>query len=150
MAIIGFSFNKFDCEKKEAPKGGVEISHSLKVDNIKKTPLNVGKSDGTEVLKVEFSFNILYGKSAGKIFMSGDLLYSDTPEILDETLKMWESDKKLATQISEEIHKFIYNKAIIRALELSDSLGLPAPVPLPKVNVKGKGDKSSGGSENKS
>lgn len=134
MAIIGFNFNKFDCERKKAPKGGIEINHSLKIDDIKKTPLNVGGSK-TEVLKVDFSFDILYSNGAGKIAISGDVIYTDTPEIIEETLKMWDADKKLATQISEQVHKFIYNKAIIKALELSDSLNLPAPIPLPKVKV---------------
>lgn len=139
MAIIGFSFNKFDCERKGAAKGGLEINHSLKVDNITKTPLTVGGSK-TDVVKIDFSFDILYGSSVGKISISGDVIYTDTPEIVDETVKMWEADKKLASQVSEHVHKFIYNKAIIKALDLSDALNMPAPIPLPKVKV-GEGKK---------
>ena len=142
MAVIGFNFNKFDCERKKAPKGGIEINHSLKVDNIEKTSIDVGGSK-KEVLRVDFSFDILYGEGAGKISIAGDVLYTDTPEIIDETVKMWESDQKLTTQISEQVHKFIYNKAIIKALDLSDSLNLPAPVPLPKVKVGNEENKKS-------
>lgn len=147
MAIIGFNFKKLQGERKETPKGGVEVNHSLKIDDIKKTPLTVGGSK-TDVLRVDFSFDILYGNSGGKIAIAGDVIYTDTKEIIEETLKKWESEQKLASQISQEIHKFIYNKAIIKALELSDSLGLPAPVPLPKVKSDQKGQNSTAQTKN--
>ena len=130
MSVIGFSFTKFDCERRSAAsKGSIEIKHNVTIDNVEKTSLNVGggKSD---VLKVDFSFDVLYGSSLGKITIKGDLIYTDTKEIIAETLKGWKADKKLNTTVNEVVYKFIYTKGIVKALELSDNLNLPAPIPI--------------------
>lgn len=138
MAVIGFSYKTLNCErKKSATRGSIEIKHNITIQNVEKTSLAVGSSKN-DVLKVEFSFDVLYGSGLGKISMVGDVLYTDTTEIVDETLKSWEADKKLATLVGAQVHKFIFNKSIIKAIELSDSLGLPSPVPLPKIQVNEK------------
>lgn len=139
MAVIGFSFSKFDCtRKKEGASGSIEIKHAVSITDVKKTTLNVG-SNKNEVLKIEFDFNVLYGSELGKIGISGDVIYSDTPEIIEETFKGYEADKKLNSTVNGVVQKFIYNKSIIKALSLSDSLNLPAPIPvMPKMVKKSK------------
>ncbi len=139
MAVIGFGFSKFNCERgsKSLQSGSIEINHSLHIDNVEIAPLNVGGSK-SDVLKVDFSFDVSYGLEVGKISISGDIIYTDTKEIVEETMKTWTTSKKLTTMVAEQVHKFIYSKAIIKALELSDSLNLPAPIPLPKVQIKSK------------
>ncbi len=133
MAVIGFSFLKFDCERKGNPKGSIEIKHNVSIDKVEKAPLNVGGSKN-EVLKVEFSFDVLYGSGVGKISVVGDVIYTDTKEIIEETFKGWEKEKKLNETVNKHVYKFIYGKAIVKALELSDALNLPSPIPLPKIN----------------
>lgn len=137
MAVIGFSFIKFDCERKGTPKGNLEIKHNINIVNVEKTSLNVG-SGKNDVLKVEFSYDVVYGSEVGKVSIVGDVIYADTKEIVDETFKGWEAEKKLNTTVNEQVFKFIYGKAIVKALEISDSLNLPAPIPLPKVNINPK------------
>ena len=134
MAVVGFSFTKFDCEKVGAQaKGSIEIKHNVNITSVEKTNLNLGGSK-TEVLRVIFAFDVLYGAEIGKISIAGDVIYTDTKEIVSETIKGWNADKKLNPLVNEQVHKFVYNKAIVRALELSDALNLPAPIPLPKVS----------------
>lgn len=138
MAVIGFSFVKFDCERKKAvAQGSIEINHNVSISNVEKTSLNVGGSK-SDVLRVEFTFDVNYSHDLGKISLQGDVVYTDTPEIIDETFKGWEADKKLNAMVSEQVHKFVYNKAIVKSLELSDALSLPSPVPLPKIKFAAK------------
>lgn len=137
MAIIGFSFLKFDCERKKSLSGGnIEIKHNVSITKIEKTSINVG-GNKNDVLKINFSFEVMYGTDIGSIKINGDVIFTDTVDIINETLKSWDAEKKLPTMVNEQIHVFIYNKAIVRALELSDSLNLPAPIPMPKVSFKG-------------
>ena len=130
MAIVGFSFSKFDCFRSNSSYSGkIEISHNVKIDNVLTNKLNVGGGP-TNVLKVDFTFSVLYGDNLGKITLSGDVVFSDSEEIINETLKSWATDKKLPIMINQEISRFIYTKGIIKALEMSDNLNLPAPIPV--------------------
>lgn len=138
MGVIGFSFSKFDCEKKAVSvTGGIEIKHNISIKSVEKTSLNVGGKKN-DVLKVIFSFDVLYGSGLGKVNVEGDVVYADTPEIIDETMKQWDADKKLTSIVSEVVLKFIYNKATVKVLDLADSLNLPSPIPLPKINFSDK------------
>ena len=40
--------------------------------------------------------------------------------------------------IDLNIRKFVYNKSLMQAMNLSDLLNLPAPIPLPKFEKKKK------------
>ena len=138
MAIIGFSFSKFDCERKPtAVKKGIEVKHNISIKEVEKTTLNVG-SNKNEVLKVYFSFDVLYSEGLGKITVEGDVIYADTKEIIAETAKQWKADKKLNNTVSEVVFKFVYGKATVKVLDLADSLGLPSPIPLPKIQFNNK------------
>ncbi len=132
MAIIGFSFSKFDCERKKGNvTGNIEINHAVNIENVEKTKLDVGGTSKTDVLKIEFKFDVNYGKGTlGHISIQGDVIFTDTKEIVEEVFKNWEANKKLSVTVNEEIYKFIYNKGIIRSVGLSDSLNLPAPIPV--------------------
>ncbi len=133
MTIIGFSFIKFDCVRNGSGKGSIDVKHNINISNVEKTFLNVGLNKN-EVLRIEFLFDVIYGENLGKVSMLGDIIYADTKEIIDETFKTWGSEKLLPKTVHQDVYKFIYSKAIIRALDLSDSLNLPAPIPMPKIS----------------
>ena len=134
MVIVGFSFSKIDAEKKLQGVGGsIDINHNISIKNVEMTSLNVG-TNKNDVLKIIFDFTVAYSLGMGKIQLIGDVIYADTKEIISESLKGWESDKKLNKLVNEQVLAFVYSKAIIKALEMSDILGLPAPIPMPKVN----------------
>ena len=138
MGVIGFSFSKFDCERKSSKiTGGIEIKHNISVKSVEKTTLNVGGNQN-EVLRVIFAFDVLYGSKLGKISVEGDVIYADTKEIVADTVEQWDKNKKLNTTVSEVVFKFIYNKTTVKVLDLADSLNLPSPIPLPKINFSNK------------
>ena len=130
MAIVGFSFSKIDAVRNDNSKQGqIEISHNVKIDNISINKLNVG-SGQNDVLRIDFTFSVVYGGDLGHIKLLGDVVYADTPEIVQETLNGWNHDKKLNDMVNSVVSKFIYSKGIIKALDISDNLNLPAPIPV--------------------
>ena len=137
MAVIGFNFNKFDCMREGKASGSIEVKHTIHIDAVSKTPLHVG-GGSSDVLKVEFGFDVSYGQGVGSISLTGDVVYTDTKEIIDESLRSWSSEKKLPSMVEEQVQKFIYSKVILKALQLSDDLNLPAPIPLPNVSFQAK------------
>ena len=134
MAIVGFSFSKIDAEKKlQSVSGSIDINHNISIEVVEKTSLNVG-TNKNDVLKIVFNFNVSYGSNLGHVGLLGEVIYADAPEIISETLKGWESDKKLNKLVNEQVLSFVYTKAIVKALDVTDTLGLPAPIPMPRVN----------------
>ncbi len=134
MAIIGFNYSKFDCERKVAEsKGSIDINHNVSIKNVERSSLNVGGTKN-EVLKIDFGFDVVYSNSLGKINITGEVIYTDTKEIIKEVFDSWQEEKKLNPIVNEQVFRFVYNKAIVKALELADSLNLPSPVPLPQIN----------------
>jgi len=135
MTIVGFSFKKYDCERNEVKevKGNIEINHNISIENVSEISLNLG-SGNTPSLKVDFVFSVVYSDSLGSVKIFGDVIFADTKEIIAETYKGWNSDKKLNSLVNEEILKFVYNKVSVQSILLADSLNLPSPIPLPKLN----------------
>ncbi|MFW6286291.1 MAG: hypothetical protein ACOC16_04185 [Nanoarchaeota archaeon] len=139
MSIIGFNFSKFDCKRmSEQVKGGIEIKHNISIKSVESTKLNVVGSGKTDILKIKFAFDITYGEQIGKINLEGEVIYSDTKEIVEETKKQWDKEKKLNDTVSQSVFRFIYNKSAVKVLSLADSLNLPSPIPLPKINFSAK------------
>jgi len=136
MAIVGFSFSKFNCVRNPvSPEGGIEIKHNINIKGVESSNINLANSQ-SDVLKVFFSFEVIYSQDLGKVQVDGDVVYADTSEIISEVQKQWDTDKKLNDMVSEVIFKFIYNKTAIKVLELADSLNLPSPIPLPQINFE--------------
>lgn len=130
MAVVGFSFSKIDAVRNDnSRQGQIEISHNVKIDSISMNKLNMGSSQN-EVLRIDFTFSVIYGNELGYIKLFGDVVYSDTSEIINETLTGWNHNKKLNDMVNSVVSKFIYTKGIVKSLEISDNLNLPAPIPV--------------------
>lgn len=141
MGVIGFSFNKIDAEKKAAPGGKIEVKHNVSWKNVEETSVSFG-SENKGFVKIEYDFDIVYGEDYGKISFSGEVIYSDTKEIISEIVKEYESSKKLPENVSETILKFVFDKCVLKALNVAEDLKLPHPVPL-RFNLTGNKNKKS-------
>jgi hypothetical protein len=136
MAIVGFSFSKFKGERLASKaSGNIEVNHNISIKDVKKIPFKVA-GNTTDILKIQFGFDVKYGDNLGEISIEGEVLYSDNKEIIEESVKGFEKDKKLNPIVNNQIINFIYSKTIIKTLEMADNLSLPAPIPMPKVQVK--------------
>lgn len=135
--MIGYNFIDIKAEKNVEAKvaqKGLEVNHAITLSNVTKVPLNMA-TGSSEVLRIEFDFSVVY-QGVGQINLKGDALFSDTPEIITESAASWASDKKLPQMIDLEVRKFVYTKSLMQAMNLSDLLNLPAPIPLPKFEAK--------------
>lgn len=138
MVVVGYNFTNISAKKNTTAvvaEKGLEVNHGIAVSEVTKVPLSVG-SNQSEALRVEFTFTVKY-QEIGTITLEGDCVYTDTKEILEESLTSWKQDKKLPLMVDLEIRKFTYTKSLMQAMNLSDLLNLPAPIPLPKFEKKG-------------
>lgn len=134
MAIIGFNFTKMLVERKEAPKGKINIKNNVEIKKVEKTDLHFGKNKQSG-LKFEFEFVAEYEPAIGSIVLTGEVIDIQDEKRIEEVLKGWKKDKKLEPAVMSAILNTVLTKSNIQALILSRDINLPPPMPMPKVNV---------------
>ena len=67
---------------------------------------------------------------------NGEVLYLAEAAKADELIKNWKKDKKLPQDVMPNIINTVLNRSNIQALILSQQIGLPSPIPMPKVKVE--------------
>jgi len=142
MAIIGFNYTKISGERNKAPTGKIELNHNIHFVGVEETAVPFGdKSRG--FVKLKFNFDIIYSADVGKITLAGEIIYEDTKEIIKEIIKTYNKEKTVITNLRESLVKFVFDKSILKALELSDELALPRPIPLTSISFDKKGSTDS-------
>ncbi|MBS3174682.1 hypothetical protein J4440_02270 [Candidatus Woesearchaeota archaeon] len=133
MAIVGFNFTKINVERtgKLDPKDKIANSINLLEIQEEKLPFSEGKG----LLKLDFQFDITYGK-VGKMSLNGVVLLMDEPNKTKEILESWNKDRKLEQKVSTEVFNTILFKCNIKALQLADDLNLPAHFRIPLIRIK--------------
>lgn len=134
MAIVGFEFNRIDVHKQETAKGKINISNNVGITDVQKSDLNLGKTKQHGV-KFLFKYKSLYEPGFAKIELGGTVLYLTDDKQSKEILDSWKKDKKITKDIAEKIINSILTKCNIQSIILSNTVNLPPPVPMPKVNT---------------
>lgn len=137
MGIVAFNFTEVSCEKKGNIRGNIEVKHNIDVKSVEKSNLNIGSSK-SDILKIGYQFEVLYGEKMGRINVLGEIVFSDTPEIVDEIYKQWKDNKALHQVALNQVYAFLYDKVILKAMNLAEIVGLPWPIPKPKVDFAPK------------
>lgn len=134
MKIKNFEFKGIEAERyseRGEKKGNIKVDHNSSVTNI--------KNIDPETNVVEFKFTAGYS-SVGMIKLKGALrIKGDFPDLADE----WRENKKMPNEVAKKIHTVIIKKCIPQAVTIAKDLNLPPPIPLPKINVKGKKQKNT-------
>ncbi len=144
MPIVGFGFTKVDVTKKETAKGKINISNNVGIVEVRKSDLNVGKTKQPGI-RFGFEYKSLYEPDFAKIVLGGNILYVTDEENCKQILEGWEKEKKLKKDVAETIINSILTKCNVQSIILSDTVNLPPPVPMPKVDVatvNSKGEKA--------
>ncbi len=135
MAIVGFEFTKINVQKKETATGKINIANNVGIVDIQKSDMQLGKSK-QHGLKFLFEYKSLYEPNFARIELGGVVLYLGEEKKTKEILEGWQKEKKIKKDIAEKIINSILTKCNIQSILLSNTVNLPPPVPMPKVNVQ--------------
>ena len=136
MTIVKISLHKVSAERKLESKGGqVRINNNVSVKDVQDLQFNIPGKAG---LKFTFSFNCKYEPGLGTIDVEGQVFYTDSDEKVTEIKESWEKNKRLPMNIMEQIVNASLHKGNIQAIKISEDIGLPSPLPLPKVKTPEK------------
>lgn len=133
--IVGFGFTKLSAERKEAAKGKIDINNNVTIKDVNEDSFSLGKDKQQNVLRFIFEFTSKYEPNVGSILFEGDLLYMEESKKAKEILSSWKKEKKIPKEIMAGLLNTILTKCNIQALILSQEVNLPAPIPLPKVQI---------------
>lgn len=134
--IIGFGFTKVLAEKKKGIKGNINISNNVGIVGIEEVKLTADPKKTT--IRTKFKFESKYEPDIGGIYIEGEVVSLLDKKVGEDLVKQWEKEKKLPAQFLASIINPILDRCNIQSLILCKDLNLPAPIPLPKVNVQTK------------
>jgi len=107
-----------------------EVVGQVKIDT-NSTVTSVNEVSPKEA-DVDFRIAISYG-SLGVLKIEGRLIFEgDAPTLARE----WREKHSMPTDMANEIHTAILHSCIPETVLLARDLGLPPPIPLPKVNIQ--------------
>jgi len=145
MQLIGFNFKKILVERNTLSHINEASNISLGIVNVEKENVPLLKDD--EAIKFEFNYSISYktdekqdddkltekSEKFNGISFQGNLVMAANKAEADIIMRSWEK-KQISTETYESICNIIMRKCISKAVLLTDELGLPLPVLVPKVN----------------
>jgi len=136
MAIIGSSFTKINVEKKAPVKGKININNNASIKSVEEYPLPTKTNQ--KGLKFTYGFVSKYEPKIAEINIEGNVILLVDAKKGEEVLSSWKKDKKIPKEIMASILNTALTKSNIQALILSQEVGLPSPIPLPKVKIEQK------------
>jgi hypothetical protein len=131
MAIVGLNFTKMMIEKKLPVTGKVSISNNVTIKDVKEAKLAIGGDQ--KAMKFTFQYTSKYEPGIGNIELNGELVLLSDEKTAKEVLDSWKKNKSIPKEATNQVMNNVLNKCNIQALILSKDLGLPAPIPLPKL-----------------
>ena len=136
MTIVGVHITKVNAErnmKSVAQKVGINNNISVKEVSEHDFMLGSSKQQG---LRFSFTFNCQYTPDVGTIDLEGDVLFLAEEEESKKILADWKEHKRVHGDHVENILNSALMRSNIQAIKISQDLGLPSPVPLPRVEKK--------------
>ncbi len=122
LIVKGIEARRFLKDGEKIPEIGIKNNSSI---------INIEKTNGE--LAIDFVFNVIYNPSIATIKIDGTLYYKedDVEEILDE----WKTKRTIK---SIHIQNTIIEKGLMEAVILAKELNVVPPIPLPRLQEKGK------------
>lgn len=129
--IVGFSLQRVEAEKKTPGQGKLNINYNSSIEDV--TEATVSAIDES-VARITFSLPISYQQGdteVAEIQFGGSVLWQkDAADVIEQ----WEEDGSLDKEISTAVTNHVFRKCLTHAVGLADSLDLPSPVPMPRVD----------------
>lgn len=134
MAIIGFNFTKLQAEKLNATRGNININNNVSITDVQDATIPLAKEK--KGLRLKFHFESHYEPKFGVLILEGDVILLETVKDAEKILEHWKKNHSLPNEMMPPVLNHILEKSNVQALIMARDLGLPAPIPLPKVNMQ--------------
>ncbi len=131
MTIAGFTFTRMLVERKSQAKGAVDINSNIGVVSAEEIDFVMGQAK-QKGIKVVFDYRNTYTPDLGILILNGEILYLSEQKRHDDLMKSWKKDKKFPDDVMVELYNIISVRGALQAIQLSSTVGLPPPIPLPK------------------
>lgn len=137
--------NELDASKIKLGK----LKNDLMISNIKELEAPKGTKADKKAIVFEYTMKAEYGleepkgKSFGTIEIVGDIIDVEDDKLAKEILDTWKKSKKINPDIMEVILNIAFEESNIEAIYQSKKVGLPPPLPLPRLRTQQPDAKSS-------
>ncbi len=131
MTIAGFTFTRMLVERKSQAKGAVNINSNIGVVSAEEIDFVMG-TQKQKGIKVIFDYRNSYAPDLGTLILNGEILYLSDQKRHDDLMKAWKKDKKFPDDVMVELYNIISTRGCLLAIQLSSTVGLPPPIPLPR------------------
>lgn len=135
MAITGIIFDKFLVEKLKDIEAPLKINSSVSVPGVSKEK---SPEKGNAVLRFDFVFGLDYSPKQAVIELKGHILFTDKEKEVERIYSGWKKTKKIEASLMERVMNAVLFRCNIKALLLSQEIGLPPHIPMPTLAAKGK------------
>ena len=134
MTIAGFTFTRLLAEKKSSGKGRIDINTNITFVAAEEIDFVMGASK-QKGIKILFEYRNTYTPDIGAIIILGEILYLSDQKRYDDLMKSWKKDKKFADDTMAELFDIVSIRGCVQAIQLTATVGLPPPIPLPRFTV---------------
>ena len=131
MTIIKVGANKVVANRNvNANVTKVDIKTNVGIVSVEEMNFSTEERKG---LKIGFEFKCEYNPELGNIEVYGQVFYTESADKVNEILKGWTENKNLPMDLKKQVINAALHKGNIQAIKISEDVGLPSPLPLPKV-----------------
>lgn len=142
MNVISFTFDKMHVERLKPLEAPLKVENNMRVLDVKEEDVAVGAGRKEKVLRFFFEFKVDYTPKQAFILLEGNLVYFDEKDVLDKVVKEWKKNKKLPSEISQQVMNNILIRSNIKGLLLGQEIGLPPHIILPTLQNIPKASKA--------
>lgn len=135
MAITGLVFDKFLVEKLKDIEAPLKINTNLSFPGVSKEK---SPEKGNAVLRFDFVFGLDYVPRQAVVELKGHVFVTDKEKEIERIYSGWKKEKKVEASLMERIMNAVLLRSNIKALLLTQELGLPPHVAIPMVMAKNK------------
>ncbi|MCK5452585.1 MAG: hypothetical protein KAI51_04050 [Candidatus Aenigmarchaeota archaeon] len=130
MGIISINYSKLNVEKTGNTNQKLSINTMPKIEDVKEGNLNAF-GNKSEILNIKFSFRSTFNPDVAKLDIEGNMIYTGKDN--KKSLESWGKNKSMPEEEHMEIINHLFKTAGIKALQLSEMVGIPPVIALPKV-----------------
>jgi len=141
MAIVGINLTKINSERTGDIKGKINVNNNVVIKSVESARIGLALKE--KGIQVGFAFKSNYAPNIGKIEIEGKILLLESEENAKNIIESWNKSKRLPPILMQQLFTTILRKCNIKALVLSEDIGLPSPIRLPEVRIAKKAPKTT-------